>query len=89
MTRSRTASLRAPLLGLIATLALGVALAGCGSGDEAPVPAAAPLNPSGKPRNEQEASTQQAQVQAGQQLDSAMSDAARAEAEAKAKTGGK
>lgn len=76
-------------LALLATLLLGVALVGCKSGDEGAVPGAAPLNPSGKPRNEQEATTQKAQVEAGQKLDSAMSDAARAEAAAKAKTGGK
>ena len=57
--------------------------------EEGAVPTAAPLNPGGKPRNENEAAVQQAQQQAGSKLDGAMSEAAKAEAAARARAGGK
>ena len=78
---------------LIAALA-GLALVGCtsgSSGDDATVKAGSGeiTNPGGKPRNEQEAQLATQMQQAGGRMNQMQSQAAGAEAAAKAQTGGK
>lgn len=72
----------------------GLLLAGCAassSGDDATVKAGSGevTNPGGKPRNEQEAQLAAQMQQAGNRMNQFQSQAAGAEAAAKAKTGGK
>jgi hypothetical protein len=63
------------------------ALVGCNNSDTESVKAAAPLNPSGKPRNAQEQAMADGYAKSGQQMNSQMAAAAKARADAMAKAG--
>lgn len=74
---------------VISVLAVAFATIGCNSDGGGAAPKQEMQNPTGQPRDEQEQQMQQLQQQGGESAKRQMEAAAKAQAEAKARTGGK